>query len=262
MRLLPRQHHLIAQLFVLRNRPARGWRGRSARADRPPAQGRSTPRGCSSARQRLYLPLLPRTIGVITGESGKARDDILAALPVAAGPDGSSGASPGAGSPRGARDHPRPGRSRRRGRGRGGDRRSRRRLAGRPALLLRRDPLPHGRAARGAGDRLGRPSHRPYAARRCRCRQLLDTTHAAEAAVGVDCRRARADRGDGARLRARLRRPRARALRVALARAACFAALSRRAPAEHLDAPARSSPPEAARAPRRLAPAVCRPSAA
>jgi exodeoxyribonuclease VII large subunit len=32
-------------------------------------------------RQRLlHVPLLPRTIGVITGESGKARDDILAAL--------------------------------------------------------------------------------------------------------------------------------------------------------------------------------------
>jgi len=32
-------------------------------------------------RQRsLHLPLLPRTIGVITGESGKARDDVLAAL--------------------------------------------------------------------------------------------------------------------------------------------------------------------------------------
>jgi len=31
-------------------------------------------------QQRLRLPLLPRTIGVITGESGKARDDVLAAL--------------------------------------------------------------------------------------------------------------------------------------------------------------------------------------
>src|SRR5580698_4401503 len=31
-------------------------------------------------QRRLPLPLLPRTIGVITGESGKARDDILAAL--------------------------------------------------------------------------------------------------------------------------------------------------------------------------------------
>ena len=39
LRLLPRQRHLIAQLLVLRNRPARGRGGRPARADRPPAQG-------------------------------------------------------------------------------------------------------------------------------------------------------------------------------------------------------------------------------
>ena len=56
------------------------------------------------------------------------------------------------------------------GRG-GGDRRARRRLAGRPAVLLRRDPVPHGRAARRAGDRLGRPPHRPHAARRRRRRR-------------------------------------------------------------------------------------------
>jgi exodeoxyribonuclease VII large subunit len=36
--------------------------------------------GLLERQQRLHLPLLPRTIGVITGESGKARDDILAAL--------------------------------------------------------------------------------------------------------------------------------------------------------------------------------------
>ena len=36
--------------------------------------------GLLELQQRLPLPLLPRTIGVITGESGKARDDILAAL--------------------------------------------------------------------------------------------------------------------------------------------------------------------------------------
>ena len=36
--------------------------------------------GLLERQQRLRLPLLPRTIGVITGESGKARDDILAAL--------------------------------------------------------------------------------------------------------------------------------------------------------------------------------------
>jgi exodeoxyribonuclease VII large subunit len=36
--------------------------------------------GLLERQQRLHMPLLPRTIGVITGESGKARDDILAAL--------------------------------------------------------------------------------------------------------------------------------------------------------------------------------------
>ncbi len=36
--------------------------------------------GLLERQQRLQLPLLPRTIGVITGESGKARDDIMAAL--------------------------------------------------------------------------------------------------------------------------------------------------------------------------------------
>jgi len=36
--------------------------------------------GLLARQQLLHMPLLPRTIGVITGESGKARDDILAAL--------------------------------------------------------------------------------------------------------------------------------------------------------------------------------------
>jgi exodeoxyribonuclease VII large subunit len=36
--------------------------------------------GLLEPQKRLALPLLPRTIGVITGEGGKARDDILAGL--------------------------------------------------------------------------------------------------------------------------------------------------------------------------------------
>ena len=36
--------------------------------------------GLLERQKRLLRPLLPRTIGVITGESGKARDDVLAAL--------------------------------------------------------------------------------------------------------------------------------------------------------------------------------------
>jgi exodeoxyribonuclease VII large subunit len=36
--------------------------------------------GLLASQKRLTLPVLPRTIGVITGETGKARDDLLAAL--------------------------------------------------------------------------------------------------------------------------------------------------------------------------------------
>jgi exodeoxyribonuclease VII large subunit len=36
--------------------------------------------GLLALQRRLPLPLLPRSIGVITGETGKARDDVLAAL--------------------------------------------------------------------------------------------------------------------------------------------------------------------------------------
>jgi len=36
--------------------------------------------GLLELQKRLPMPLLPRTIGVITGEGGKARDDVLAAL--------------------------------------------------------------------------------------------------------------------------------------------------------------------------------------
>ena len=36
--------------------------------------------GLLERQRRLHRPLLPRTIGVVTGEGGKARDDILAAL--------------------------------------------------------------------------------------------------------------------------------------------------------------------------------------
>ena len=41
---------------------------------------RLPPTGCSSPRSGWQRPLLPRTIGVVTGERGKARDDVLAGL--------------------------------------------------------------------------------------------------------------------------------------------------------------------------------------
>ena len=59
-------------------------------------------------------------------------------------------------------------------RGRGDRRGPRRRLADRSARILRRDALPHRRAAAGARDRLDRPPHRPDAARRRRGGELLD----------------------------------------------------------------------------------------
>ena len=49
-----------------------------ARIERLRRQLRSE--GLLERQKLLALPLLPRTIGVITGESGKARDDVLAAL--------------------------------------------------------------------------------------------------------------------------------------------------------------------------------------
>ena len=131
--------------------------------------------GLLERQRRLPRALLPRTIGVVTGEGGKARDDVLAALArrgwagrVVWGfaPVQDRHAAPAIGAraarPRGAG---------RRGRG---DRRARRGLAGGPAVLLRRDAVPHGGAAGGAGDRVGRPSHRPHAARRRRGGELLD----------------------------------------------------------------------------------------
>ena len=78
-------------------------------------------------------------------------------------------------------------------RGRRHRRRARRRLARRPLLLLRRDAVPHGRAARRAGHRVGRPPHRPHADRRRRRAVSCSTpTHAAESAVPVPLRARRA----------------------------------------------------------------------
>ena len=137
--------------------------------------GRWRPRGCSSPRSACARPALPRCIGVVTGEGGKARDDVLAGLR-RRGWAGRRrlGLRARPGSPRRARHHPRAAGPGRRAGGRGHRRRARRRLAGRPLRLLRRDPVPDRRAAARAGHRLGRPPHRPHADRRRRRRELLD----------------------------------------------------------------------------------------
>ena len=110
--------------------------------------------GLFEPQKRLARPALPRTIGVVTGEGGKARDDVLAGLAAARlGRADRVGVRAGPGSPRRAADHGRAAGPRRDGRGRRHRRRARRRLAGGPVLLLRRDAVPDGRAARRAGDR-------------------------------------------------------------------------------------------------------------
>ncbi len=125
--------------------------------------------GLLAPQKLLPRPLLPRTIGVITGETGKARDDILAGLHRR----GWAGTIVWGFAPVQDR-HAAPLISRaltdsRRGGQRGRrDRRARRRLAGRPAVLLRRVAVPHRRAAGRARDRLCRAPHRPDAARRRR----------------------------------------------------------------------------------------------
>ena len=127
-------------------------------------------------RRRCRCPRCRATIGVVTGEGGKARDDVLAgAAAPRLGRAARVGVRAGAGPPRGAA----------RSRARSQDlaaidevdvdhRRARRRLARRPVRVLRRDALPHRRAAARAGDRQRRPPHRPDADRRRRGRQLLD----------------------------------------------------------------------------------------
>ncbi len=157
-------------------RPACAWPARAtcSRSSSACAAAR-TPRACSSRRSSCRRPALPRSIGVVTGEGGKARDDVLAGLR-RRGWAGRLvwGFAPVQDRHAAPRDRPRapgPGGGRR---GRRDRRRARRRLAGRPVRLLRRDALPHRRAAARPGDRLGRPPHRSHADRRRRRRRLLD----------------------------------------------------------------------------------------
>ncbi len=142
--------------------------------------------GLFDPQKRLPRPALPRTIGVVTGQTGKARDDVLAGL-ARRGWQGRRGVGvrAGAGPPRRPGHHPRapgPGRHGRGGHDRGG---ARRRLAGRHVRLLRRDAVPHGRAAAGAGDLVRGPPHRPHADRR-RVRGLLLDPHPRGRAGGAD----------------------------------------------------------------------------
>ena len=79
VRLLPRQRQRLSRL-LLRGPDLRvaGEGDLLARIERLRRQLRSE--GLLERQKQLPLPILPRSIGVITGESGKARDDVLAAL--------------------------------------------------------------------------------------------------------------------------------------------------------------------------------------
>ena len=117
--------------------------------------------------------------------------------------------------------------------------------------LLRRDAVPHRRDAARAGHRVGRPPHRPHAARRRRRGDVLDADARRRG------RRRRRLRGRPRALSAPAARLEARARRAIVDRARTLARLSR-APAQHVarhrDAPA----PAAPRAARGSARAVAR----
>ena len=175
LRLLPGLAGRVAGVLLRGRGAAHRRRGRPARPARAAAARARTPRACSRRRRRCARPALPRCIGVVTGEHGKARDDVLAgAAPARLGGPPRVGVRARAGPPRRAGRHPRAAGPRRLPGGRGHHRRPRRRLARRPVRVLRRDAVPHGRAAAGARDRLGRPPHRPDADRRRRRGVLLD----------------------------------------------------------------------------------------
>ena len=223
------------------------------------APARSTPRACSSRRRRCPARALPRTIGVVTGEGGKARDDVLAGLRRRgwAGRAG-LGLRAGAGPPRRAA-------------------RSRRALQDLAAV----EEVEVVIVARGGGSladlfafcdetlcrtvallrvpviALGRPPHRPHADRRRRRRELLDAD-ARRRGGGAD-RLRRGARGAGAATRRRLAAPRAPRGR---SRARGCSRGSSRAPAEHVARQRRAPAPArcASCAPARAA-ARARPSA-
>ena len=167
LRLLPGQRLVLPVVHLRGLRAADRRRGRPARPARAAAPPARTPTACSSRRSGSTRPLLPRTIGVVTGERGKARDDVLAGLRRR----GWAGRLVWAFVPVQDR-HAAPADRRRAARaggdrgGRGRDRRARRRLARRPVRVLRRGAVPDRRAAARAGDLVGRPPHRPHADRR------------------------------------------------------------------------------------------------
>ena len=175
LRLLPRLARGVAVVLVR----GRARCGSPARATCSPSStgcaARSHAEGLFAPQKRLARP---RAAALHRrrhrrGRQG-ARRRARRAAPARLGRPARVGVRAGPGPPRGARRHARAAGPRRLPGGRGRDRRPRRRLAGRPVRVLRRDAVPDRRAAARAGDRLGRPPHRPHADRRRRRRVVLD----------------------------------------------------------------------------------------
>ena len=154
--------------------------------------------GLFEPQKRLPRPLLPRTIGVVTGEQGKARDDVLAGLaPARLGGSAGVGVRARAGPSCGAaRSPPRCASSRRsqevevvivaRGGGSLADL-----FAFCDEALCRTVALLRVPVISSVGHHTDRTLIDDVAAVCC-----STPTHAAEAAVPIDCRAARADAGD------------------------------------------------------------------
>ena len=157
--------------------------------------------GLFELQKQLARPVLPKTIGVVTAETGAARRDLLAGLERrgwrgtvvwAFAPVQDRHAAPAiAAAIQGLAAQPA---------GRGDRRHPRRRQPRRSLGVLRRDALPHGGDAAGAGDQRRRPRARLDPDRRRRRGRLLDPDPRRRGRCA-----ARLRRGAPARLRARRR---------------------------------------------------------
>ena len=174
-RLLPGRRPGLAQLQLPRHPRAPG----RARATCWPGWRRCASscaaRACSSCRSSWRGRCCRRRSASSRPRVGAARRDLLAGLaPARLGRDGRLGLRAGPGPPRGAGDRRGDAGPRGAAGGRGDRRHPRRRQPRRPLGLLRRDPLPHGGDAAGAGDQRDRPRARLDPDRRRRRGRLLD----------------------------------------------------------------------------------------
>ena len=150
LRLLPGLAHRLAVVLASRSSDAaRGRRGRPARPARAAAQRAAAEGAVRAAEARCAARRCRATIGVVTRRAAARR--ATTCWPGCAGAAGRGrlvwAFAPGAGPPRRPGDHARAAGPRGVRGGRRDRRRPRRRLARRPVRVLRRDAVPHGRAA-------------------------------------------------------------------------------------------------------------------